>query len=331
MSKRKKFAIAEDINQGITEVIDAVKNNSGLFRYEIVALSRIEVDPENPRELALSVDDLSIGLSIDDVQFNRKQKEKEDLESLAITIKQDGIINPIMVYKYGDKYRIIAGERRFLAANLAGRNDIHARIVEHKPDEIRLRILQWIENNERKELSLCERLGNIEAIVKAYNKHHNKAITADALKDITGLSRTQSHCYLAILRGPDDVKHSVKNNALNNLDKAAFIAGISNDDLRKEVIGAAIRGESIKFLKEMSSNHDNIALQATKNNKKTIKMPKCVNLGKIQNIDPIKKIIEIVVSQDIYSKHANLFSKINWTDSKDAVIAFKKLLNILGN
>ena len=331
MSKRKKFAIAEDINQGITEVIDAVKNNTGLFRYEIVALSRIEVDPDNPRELALSVDDLSIGLSIDDLQFTQKQKEKEDLESLAITIKQDGIINPIMVYKYGDKYRIIAGERRFLAANLAGKNDIHARIVENKPDEIRLRLLQWIENNERKELSLCERLGNIEAIVKAYNELHDKAITADALKDITGLSRTQSHCYLAILRGPNDLRHSIKNNALNNLDKAAFIAGIVNADLRKEVIDAAIRGETIKFLKEMVGNYNNAAVQITKNNKKSIKTLKYVNLGKIQNIESIKKIIEIVVSQDLYNKHANLFSKINWTNSKDTVTAFKKLLDIVGN
>ena len=78
-----------------------------------------------------------------------------------------------MVYKHGEKYRLIAGERRTLASILAGKADIQAKILDARPDELKISLLQWIENIERKDLSLWERLNNLEKIVHAYAESKN--------------------------------------------------------------------------------------------------------------------------------------------------------------
>jgi ParB family transcriptional regulator, chromosome partitioning protein len=333
-NKRKKFTISDDINRGITEVINAVNNNVGSFRYEVVALSRIEIDPNNPREIALTDKDITSGIDVGDVQAIKKKKEKEDLESLAHTIKHNGIINPIVIYKHEDRYRIVAGERRFLATYLAGKSDVHARIVDKKPDEVNLRLLQWIENNERKDLSLNERLKNLEAIIEAYNKKQNQEpITGDILKKLTGLSKTQAHYYLSVLKGPSDLRKSIENSVVNNLDRAALIAGIVDQDLRGKVLLACASGRSIKEIKEMIaegkswSKNDPTRVQT----KKSGRIAQYVNLGRTKNINAIKKIIKIVTSNPNYNKHADQFRSINWNDYKNISIAFQALLTILSD
>lgn len=332
MIKRKKFTISEDIDRGITEVINAVTNNVGSFRYEIVALSKIEIDPSNPREMALTSKDLMLGITTEDTQSAQKNKEKEELESLAHTIKQSGIINPVMVYKHNDMYRLVAGERRFLAAHLAGKNDIHARIVDKKPDEMELRLLQWVENNERKGLSLNERIKNLEAIIDAYSKQQNaEPITADLLKKITGLSKTQAHCYLVVIKGHSDLRKNIEKDIINSLDKAVLIAGISDQALRETAMLACVNGITIQNLKEIVEENKKATKKELK--KTTIKqsgrIAKFVNLGRTKNTKAIKKIVDTMLSQAVYNKYFDSFKNINWDEYKSVSIAFQNLLDIL--
>lgn len=332
MNKRKKFTISEDIDRGITEVINAVTNNVGSFRYEIVALSKIEIDPNNPREMALTNKDLMFGIPVEDSQMMQKNKEKEELESLAHTIKQSGIINPVMVYKYNDMYRLVAGERRFLAAHIAGKNDIHARIVDKKPDEMELRLLQWVENNERKGLSLGERIKNIEAIIDAHNKKQNaELITADLLKKITGLSKTQAHCYLTVIKGYSDLRENIEKDVINSLDKAVLIAGISDQTLREKAMLACSAGATMQTLKEITEENKKAIQKELK--KSTVKQSgrtaKFVNLGRTKNTKAIKTIIDTVLTQDGYHKYYDNFKNTNWNEYKSVSIAFQNLLDIL--
>lgn len=331
MNKRKKFQISEDINRGITEVINAVNNNAGSFRYEIVALSRIEIDPENPRELVLNDKDIKFGIDANDIQIVKKKKEKEELESLAHTIKHNGIINPIVIYKHEDKYRIIAGERRFLASLLAEKNDVHARIIDKKPDEMHLKLLQWIENNERKDLSLYERLKNLEAIIEAYNKKQGQApITGDILKKLTGLSKAQAYFYLSVLRGPSDLRKNIEEGTVNNLDKAVLIASIEDRFLREKALLACAEGNTIKFLKEMiAKNKSESKNKLNVFTKKRGRVTQYVNLGRTKNVNAIKKIIEVVISHPNYNKYADKFKEIEWSEYKNISLAFQNLLMIL--
>ena len=307
-------------------------NNVGSFRYEVVALSRMEIDPNNPRELALTTKDIIFGIDVNDAQIIKKRKEKEDLESLASTIKHNGIINPIVVYKHEDKYRIIAGERRFLAAHLAEKQDIHARIIDKKPDEMDLRLLQWIENNERKDLSLSERLKNLEVIIEAYNKKHDhEPITGDILKKLTGLSRAQAHLYLSVLRGFNDLRKCIEDGMINNLDKAALVSGVTEQSLREKLLLACSNGSTIKALKEMIAKNK----KDYKNNltnvvaKKSGRITQCINLGRTKNIDVIRKVVEAVISHPAYNKHAGKFNNVAWNEYKSVALAFQSLLSIL--
>jgi ParB family transcriptional regulator, chromosome partitioning protein len=332
MNKRKKFTIADDINRGITEVINAVNDNVGSFRYEVIALSRIEIDPNNPRELVLTDKDISFGIDGNDAHATRKKREKEDLEGLAHTIKHNGVINPIVVYKHEDKYRIVAGERRFLAAHLAERNDIHARIIDKKPDEIKLRVLQWIENNERKDLSLNERLKNLEVIIEAYNKKHdNDVMAGETLRKLTGLSKPQAHFYLTVLNDTSDLRKNIEEGTVNNLQKAVLIAGITDHSLRERILQACASGNSIKFLKELvakSKNETKADLKKglARGRGRTVQH---VNLGRTKNIDAIRKIIKIVVSHPNYNKHAERFNKMDSNEYKKISFAFQSLLAVL--
>ena len=62
-----------------------------------------------------------------------------------------------MVYKLGEKYRLVAGERRTLAS-IIGQDRYSAKILDSKPTDLKISLLQWIGNVERSDLSLWERL-----------------------------------------------------------------------------------------------------------------------------------------------------------------------------
>lgn len=133
MSKKKRFGVSQALTRGLSETIDVVENNVGLFRNVIIPLSRIELDPDNPRKLALTFADAQNGIEKNDPLFQQKAIELERLNELASTIQTSGIINPIVVYKRGEQYRVVAGERRCLASILAGKQDMKPELLMKSP------------------------------------------------------------------------------------------------------------------------------------------------------------------------------------------------------
>jgi ParB family chromosome partitioning protein len=73
MSKKKRFGISEALTRGLSETINVVENNTGLFRNVILPLSRIELDPENPRKLSIDLSDIRAGIRPEDPLYQRKQ------------------------------------------------------------------------------------------------------------------------------------------------------------------------------------------------------------------------------------------------------------------
>ena len=81
-------------------------------------LRKLSTDLDNPRDLCyIQIYTMALLMMIQ--RSIAKLKELESLQSLANSIKEQGIINPIIVYKHGEKYRLIAGERRTFASVLA--------------------------------------------------------------------------------------------------------------------------------------------------------------------------------------------------------------------
>jgi len=331
MSKKKRFGISEALTRGLSETIHVVENNSGLFRNVILPLSRIELDPDNPRKLAIDLSDIRQGIRPEDTNYQRKQEELERLKELAHTIKSNGVINPVVVYKLGEFYRVVAGERRCLASILAGKQEIEARVFNEKPKGFELKLIQWVENTAREDLTLDERLGNIRDIIREYLiQNDNAEVTATLLKNITGLSLSQTSYYLAAMNAPADVQSEIRNGNIRNLDKAALIAGIASPLLRKQAIEACVNGYSLKEIKSIISQQkllkkNKADLKTTNRGRQTVK----INMGTTLSVEVIRKIIESVTSRKEFDKYMTIFTEVNWTDLRQTTKAFRQLIELM--
>lgn len=332
MSKKKRFGVSQALTRGLSEAIHVVENNAGIFRNIVLPLSRIELDPNNPRKLAISLTDVRQGLSKDDPLYETKLTELEKLKELAATIESSGIINPIVVYKLGETYRVVAGERRCLASILARKNEIEARVFNEKPKGFDLKLVQWIENTAREDLSLDERIGNIRDLIDEYQTQHGQAATtASLLRDMTGLSLPQATYYLAVLNAPEDLKEAIKNGKIRSLDKAAIIAGIVSSETRKDAMQACFDGSSLKELRRIIAREKYVekqSLTSSKNNKRG-RVATRINMGSTVNIRVIHTLVNSVLHQPSFKGYSNVFSKVDWTRYEDATRAFKKLIELL--
>lgn len=331
MSKKKRFGISEALTRGLSETIHVVENNAGVFRNIVLPLSRIELDPENPRKLAINLPDVRLGLQENDPLYTKKSAELDKLKELAHTIKSSGVINPIIVYKLGEVYRIVAGERRCLASIIAGKQEIEARVFNEKPKGFELKLVQWIENTSREDLTLDERLGNMREIIHEYQaQHHVDEVNATSLKNITGLSLPQCSYYLAVLNAPKDLQLHISNGTIRNLDKAAVIANIESDELRSLAIQACLNGTSLKGLRNIVTQkrlfkkhqHD---LKTPASGRSTSK----ILMGSTTKTSVIQVIVQSVLAQNKFDHYRNIFEKVSWQDSRQASKAFKKLVEIM--
>ncbi|MFQ5544038.1 MAG: ParB/RepB/Spo0J family partition protein [Nitrospiria bacterium] len=332
--KRKSFGISKQLKQGLEETFSVVRNNRNELRYEIVPLARIEVDPDNPRELSISPQEVQNGLSNGDPLFKVKKEELEGLKRMGETIQKNGLINAISVYKHGDQYRVIAGERRYLSCLLIGKQDIQTRIYGNRPVEEDLRTIQWIENNEREDLALKDRIGNIRAIIESIQaKQPELKMTATLLKELLSVSTPQASNYLAIIKAPMDVKEKIDSGTINSIEKGALLSKVKDREIRADLIVECESGSSLKKLNEMMKLLEDAKREKKrggKSSKNRVGKPLSrVNLGGTKSPRVVEKLIGLVVQQPEYKKYAQIFDAVDWQDLNETSLAFRKLLDLL--
>lgn len=330
MAKMKVFNIGKGLSNGLEETISAAHNYSGDLRVDIIPIKKIDIDPDNPREFLINTEDLQNGILASDIYFTRKSQEKESLATLATSIKQQGIINPIIVYKHGERYRLIAGERRTLASIIAGKTDIQAKILDTKPTELKISILQWIENIERSDLTLWERLRNLEKIVSAYTKSNGinpNDLTSTTLCSLIGCSKPHALNYKSVLMADDVIQNLIQENKIKSLEKAAVISNIELPEIRQEAIDACLSGANLKKLKMIST------LASKKNQEKPInpvlkrgRQSSSVTFGVTKNKDVARMIIDSILNNSSLTHISDHFKNINWNDYKSISDTFKQLL-----
>ncbi len=326
MNKLKKFGISASLNRGFSETISVVENHTSKFHNTIVPISRLEFDPDNPRNLTLGIEDLNKPLDQNDPDFVKKQRDLAGLVELAQTIKQSGLINPVSVYKLGDKYRLIAGERRTLASILSGVTEIEARVFSDKPRALELKLVQWAENNAREDLTLGERLVNIRDILDLFVKSEaNKKVTAPVLSELTGLQLAQAANYLSVLKAPKELMHAITAGQINSLDKAVVISSIENKDHRIVAIELAIQGASLKQLRNFAKQENEVLKE------KQVRIAKKtpLRLGVTNNVQVIKILVDAILKEPQYKKLSKQLPTTNWDSAAQAIDVFKKLIQLL--
>jgi len=320
----------------ISRTLEIANNYAGELSIDVLPLNKLELDPENNRELTLTLEDALNGLSKEDPEYEKKKQDWKSLESLAKTIKEEQLINPIYVYRYGNKCRLIAGERRTLASAIAGRKEIIARIAAQRPVGTRLKVLQWIENNERSDLSLAERIASIEAILFEYKKANPKnqdRITAKLLSNLTGMSITQARRYILILQSSSEIKNAIQAGKIENIKLIELICSEENLEHQNQLLHAissgASFGEIVKLKKDL-----NVSLTKIKKGTRGRKS----NNVKIGAVVPkvAKLFINALLQSDLLESRITyqlqqVYNKLETDDIKSAEEGFKKVILMLEN
>lgn len=336
MAKKKAFQISKALTEGLEETIHSAQGYSGQLRIEIIPIKKIEIDPENPRELAINIVDLPNGPLQEDRDYEKKRKELESLQSLANSIRNEGMINPVLVYKFGENYRLVAGERRTLASIIAGKTDIQAKILDKKPTPYKLSLLQWIENIEREDLSLWERLNNLEKMVINYQQENNQngKITPTTLSKLIGCSLPHAMNYCAVFEADKGVKQHIQDNKIKNLEKAAIVAKICEPIKKDKALSACLAGATLKELKNIAATDSKVVLNDAIIQSKTTfvgrgRQASKVNLGVTKNPKVVKCIIDAVLLNHKQINIEGKFNNIEWNSYGHVTKAFKDFIKAL--
>lgn len=114
------------------------------------------------------IDQIDIDKIVPNPYQPRKVFEPTALKELADSIKEHGVIQPLVVIKNGDTYELVVGERRFRASQLAGMKQVPAIIKEEMIDQVKLEVA-LIENIQRQELNPIEEAQAYDKLMKMFN------------------------------------------------------------------------------------------------------------------------------------------------------------------
>jgi len=278
--------------------MDALKIKKGLGRGLSSLIGDTKVDT--------NINKLSIGEIVRNKYQPRKHFNQEDLDELTNSIKELGIIQPIIVRKSSEqkfKYEIIAGERRWLAAQNAGLHEVPVVITE--ADDLKSLEFAIVENVQRIDLNVIEEAQGYQRLIDDFSYDQHK------VAQFIGKSRSHVSNCLRLLNLSSEVVELIKNNKLTQ-GHAKILVGLENAYfLAKKIIEKQLSvrqtenlvkifktGKTSKFKgKDPNLRHleltlaDKIGLNVLIKNKKN-------NKGSItleyQNLEQLNKLIEVI-------------------------------------
>jgi len=167
-------------------------------------------------------------LSVSDLVSNKFQPRKvfdeETLQDLTNSIKERGIIQPIIVRKSQDnilKYEIVAGERRWIAAQRAGLHEVPVVIIE--ADDLRSLEFAIVENVQRNDLNAIEEAQGYKRLINEFSYDQEK------VAKFIGKSRSHITNFLRLLTLPDEVLKLIESKKLTP-GHAKILVGLENAD-----------------------------------------------------------------------------------------------------
>ena len=177
-----------------------------------------------------------LALPIEAIERNPEQPRKRfdelKLEELAASIREHGVVEPILVRKDGGKYRILAGERRWRAAARAGLKEIPA--VVREASEREAFELALVENLQRADLNAIEEAEAYDVLVSDHG------LTQEEIAKRVGKERSTVANALRLLKLPEDVRDSVRDGQLD-MGHARALLGIDDAEAIRKAAGRAIR------------------------------------------------------------------------------------------
>ena len=186
-------------------------------------------------------------LDINDIRPNRNQPRidfnKEKISELAESIREHGIIQPLVIRRFGDLYEIVAGERRWRAAREAGLTEVPCIIREFTDEENAL--IAIIENMQREDLNPIEEAMGLQKMIEIYG------LTQDEVSKSVSKSRPYISNALRLLKLPEEIQEEVRDGNLSS-GHARALAAVSDKQLQKDLCSRTIReGLSVRDVEKI--------------------------------------------------------------------------------
>ena len=189
---------------------------------------------------------VEIGKIITNPSQPRKDFAEEPLKDLAASIKEKGVLQPILVEKKGEKYLVVAGERRYRAASLAGLKEVP--VIEKEFSEGGRLEIALIENIQREDLSPIEEAKAFSTLIKNYN------IGQDELSKRVGKNRSTIANSLRLLKMPQDMQDALSSGEISSGHARAILSVVNPADQRI-LFGRIISGAiSVREAEKQAAN-----------------------------------------------------------------------------
>ena len=214
-----------------------------LFNNEVLDYSKVEekIVNETPKEQIAMI-------KLNELRSNpyqpRKVFDEQALKELAVSIKEHGVFQPIIVKKAIKGYEIIAGERRVKASIIAGLTEIPA--IVRQFNDTQMMEIALLENLQREDLNAIEE-------AQAYKKlQETLSLTQEQLAARLGKSRSHITNMLGLLSLPEFVKQEINNKKIT-MGHARVLSKLNDETQQKELADKIINeGISVRQLEELS-------------------------------------------------------------------------------
>ena len=217
------------------------KNKKGLGRglMSLFGDQEVTAPQTDPKTDYLSV-------SISNLVANKFQPrtyfDKEKIEELAQSIKQNGLIQPIIVRPHSEEgvYEIIAGERRCMAAQNAGLHEVP--VVVLKINDVQALELAIVENIQREDLNIIEEAKGYDRLMKEFSYDHEK------LADFMGKSRSHISNTLRLLTLPEEVIKMVDEGKLTAGQVRPLVGRYNAKEIALSILKEKLSARSVENL-----------------------------------------------------------------------------------
>jgi ParB family chromosome partitioning protein len=192
--------------------VEELTRRSGRHIGSMIPLELIEANPEQPRT------------------------NPGNLDELAASIREKGVLEPILVRSIGpNRYQIISGERRFRAASMAGLDEIPA--IEFDVDDKETLEIALVENIQRKDLTPFEEAEGFQLLQQRFGYTHDK------ISQVIGKSRTTVTETLLINDIPDRIRAMCREAGIANKSVLVQIARAGDEEAMERALRRVARGE----------------------------------------------------------------------------------------
>ena len=176
----------------------------------------------------------------------RKDFDEEALNALVESVKEKGVLQPLLVRKKNGRFEIIAGERRWRASKLAGLQTVP--IIVKDMDDKEVLEVALVENLLRENLSAIEEAEGFQRLIDEFSH------TQEALAQIVGKSRSHVANTLRLLNLPDPVKDLVREGTLS-AGHARALVGLDNaETLAKQIVAKDLNVRQVEELVAKQKN-----------------------------------------------------------------------------